>query len=93
LIGLKLGVGAIVSFSGLYLDDDPKISSRDTKILMVHGAEDTVSPISDMQHAKNLLKRSGADVQLVVRENMGHCIDDIALQESIDFIQEAFHHL
>jgi phospholipase/carboxylesterase len=90
-LGLKLGVGAIVSFSGGLIDQKLDIASKDTKILMTHGTIDNVMPISEMYTAERLLKSCGiTDVRTIVCNNVAHSIDERALCGAVDFINSVF---
>jgi phospholipase/carboxylesterase len=87
MLGLKLGVKAIVSFSGLYLDPKMSVNQRHTKILLAHGKMDSVIPISEMYSAEEILKFNKMDVQTIVSEKSAHCIDDQLLQGAISFLK------
>ncbi len=87
MLGLKLKVSAVISFSGLLIDSNIDINQNHTKILMTHGKLDTVVPIYAMHYAENYLKNHGLDIQTIVSEKTMHGIDDKMLKGAVNFLQ------
>jgi phospholipase/carboxylesterase len=86
-LGLKYGVQAVVAFSGLLLDQEFCVNARNTKVLLTHGAEDTVIPFSTMTLTEEALKNSGIDVKTAVSPNLSHGIDHYLLTKAVDFLK------
>jgi phospholipase/carboxylesterase len=84
-LGLSIGVGKIISFSGLLLDNEVSIADKNTKILMTHGLFDNVVPIQCMYNSEKILRQRGMDVKVVTSE-VEHYIDNNALTEAINFL-------
>lgn len=87
MLGLKLKVSAVISFSGLLIDSNIRIDQNHTKILMTHGKLDTVVPIYAMHYAENHLKNHGFDVQTIVNEETMHGIDNKMLKGAVKFLR------
>lgn len=87
MLGLKLNVSAIVSFSGFLMDRNINIESKDIKILMAHGELDYVVPFSAMCDTEKLLKARGLDVQTITSERTAHGIDNRMLTGAVEFIK------
>lgn len=85
-LGLSMKVGAIISFSGIFLEPDMEINNCDTKILMTHGDMDIVLPISAMYDAKKIFESKKIDVQTLVCPGIPHGIDGMALKAATDFL-------
>ena len=85
-VASRLPVGGICSISG-YLHYEPQpLESKIPPILIVHGTQDTVVPISEARNAKDKLTAIGANVQY--REfAMGHEITPPVLELLQEFIK------
>jgi phospholipase/carboxylesterase len=86
-LGLKHEVKAVVAFSGLLLNSGECVPGKNTKVLLTHGKEDTVIPISAMTLAEETLKKAGIDVKVAVSPNLSHGIDNYLLNQAIDFLK------
>ena len=86
-LGLQLGVKAVIAFSGLLLSPERCIRKKNTKVLLTHGIQDDVIPISAMHLTESALKNSGIEVRTAVSANLGHGIDDYILSRSVDFLK------
>jgi predicted esterase len=86
-LGLRHGAQAIVAFSGGLLDSNHAITSKYTKVLLTHGAQDAVLDISIMRATENTLKTANINVQTVVSANAGHGIDSYMLSRAVDFLK------
>ncbi|MCR5224646.1 MAG: dienelactone hydrolase family protein, partial [Alphaproteobacteria bacterium] len=70
-LGLRLGVKGVIAFSGLLLSPAISLSKKNTKVLLTHGIQDDVIPISAMHLTENALKNSGIEVRTAVSANLG----------------------
>ncbi len=86
-LGLRLGVKGVIAFSGLLLSPALSISKTNTKVLLAHGIQDDVIPISAMHLTENALKNSGIEVRTAVSANLAHGIDDYILSRAVDFLK------
>ncbi|MBQ7674789.1 MAG: dienelactone hydrolase family protein [Alphaproteobacteria bacterium] len=88
MLGLKLGVKAIVAFSGQLLDANINMQhNRIPKILLVHGKKDTIVPISEMYSAQNVLKKKNIKTEIFVSETAMHSIDIDMFKSGINFLK------
>jgi phospholipase/carboxylesterase len=94
-VGLSLPFAALVVLSGylhtplepLELDLEPFDAHQLPPILMVHGRQDPVVPLTAAQHARDRLQQLGASVQYFEQE-MGHEIQPVVLSHMQSFIEE-----
>jgi phospholipase/carboxylesterase len=88
-LGLKLGVGMIISFAGALLDGSyPASGSKNTKIIMLHGELDTVVPAELAENAANFLRQGGLDASFVLDNDVGHAISENMLKEARKFLEK-----
>lgn len=86
-IGLEIGVGGIISFSGMFIgESDAPIKNKRTKILMTHGDKDTVVLPEAMYNSKKILENRGLDIKTSISRGGQHGIDNTALEAVIRFI-------
>jgi phospholipase/carboxylesterase len=85
-LGLKCGVQAIISFSGVLFDLDRNLRSS-TKVLLSHGAQDNVIDVSATISAEQILKNAGIQVETIIENNCGHGIDNHMLSRAVDFLK------
>lgn len=86
-LGLRLDVQAVIAFSGLLLNPAKCVSKRNTKVLLTHGVQDDVIPISAMHLTESALKNAGIEVRTAVSANLAHGIDDYILARAVDFLK------
>jgi phospholipase/carboxylesterase len=86
-LGLQYEVKAAVAFSGLLLNPKAYVQKKSTKVLLTHGAEDTVIPLSAMTLTEEALSGAGIDVQTAVSPRLSHAIDDYLLGRAVDFLK------
>ena len=86
-LGLMLDVQAVIAFSGLMLNPAICARKKNTKVLLAHGVQDDVIPISAMHWTENALKNSGIEVRTAVSANLAHGIDDYILARAVDFLK------
>ncbi|GHU17632.1 phospholipase [Alphaproteobacteria bacterium] len=86
ILGLKLGVSHVVSFSGVLIDQNIKDFNLKTKLVMIHGESDAVVPFDMMIASVDVLRRRGLGVYLAVSETAKHFIDDYMMQAAVKFL-------
>ncbi|MDR1982334.1 MAG: dienelactone hydrolase family protein [Holosporaceae bacterium] len=86
-LGLKYEVEAVIAFSGLLLSPNECVHRKNTKILLTHGGEDTVIPISAMTLTQEALMGVGIDVKTAISPKLSHGIDNYLLGQAIDFLK------
>ncbi|MBR1735340.1 MAG: dienelactone hydrolase family protein [Alphaproteobacteria bacterium] len=89
MLGLRLGVKAIVSFSGQLLDPnvDISVNGEKTKILLIHGKKDTIIPVKYMYESQKILEDRGITVKTFVSDTARHSIDIDMLKTGINFLK------
>lgn len=86
-IGLKLGVSAVISFSGLLLDAKSCVGKVRTKVLLLHGAADDVIPVEAMKLTERVLMNAGVPVKSEISPTLKHEIDKKVLTRAMDFLK------
>ncbi|MDR2158281.1 MAG: dienelactone hydrolase family protein [Holosporaceae bacterium] len=86
-LGLQYEVKAIVAFSGLLLNPSVCALKKSAKVLLTHGAEDTVIPVSAMKLTEEALSKAGINVQTAISPNLSHGIDNYLLSRTVDFLK------
>lgn len=86
-LGLRLGVKAVVSFSGMLLDKPRRAANESMKTILIHGDLDDVIPLSNMNDASIALVKVLAFVRSAIIRGMGHCINESALERAVDFLK------
>lgn len=72
--------GAVVAYSGTFLDDPLDLKVAHPPILLIHGTEDDVLPASFSQEAEVRLKMLGVPVTLSLLPDLEHSIDERGLK-------------
>lgn len=88
MLGLKLHVGAIISFSGILLDVEVIVPPISTKILMIHGANDKIIPLSEMQLSAEALKNRKIDTDTFIDEDGEHGINISMIRSAVRFLKQ-----
>lgn len=86
-LGLRLGVKATVSFSGMLLGKPGGAANGRMKTVLIHGNLDDVIPFSNLGDASFALLEVLTFVQSVIVRGMGHCINETALERAVDFLK------
>ncbi|MGB8274016.1 MAG: prolyl oligopeptidase family serine peptidase [Alphaproteobacteria bacterium] len=93
-VGLRRGApcAAIVGFSGALLGASALLAEIRCRppVLLVHGDEDPVVPVTAMPHAVAALSAAGVEVESHVRPGLGHGIDPVGLRLGGEFLARAF---
>jgi phospholipase/carboxylesterase len=71
-------IAAILAFSGV-LAVPPPVRLAFPPVLLGHGTEDSLIPVSAMHHANEVLSAAGVDVEALLRPGLGHSIDEVEL--------------
>jgi phospholipase/carboxylesterase len=98
MMGLHVGlrraatVAAIVGYSGMLtgigtLQPD---QIRKPPVLLIHGTDDPVVPVSALHAAESELKRLGVAVSTHLSPGLGHSVDPVGLRLGHEFVAKAF---
>jgi phospholipase/carboxylesterase len=88
-VGLRRAdpLAAIVSFSGMLLEDDKAISQASKQsVFLAHGTMDDVVPFEALGLGEQALKKAGVDVTSHVEHGIGHGIDARAMMLAGEFL-------
>lgn len=80
-------VAAAVAFAGRLATEPPFEPARATKLLLLHGADDSVVPPVELQRASTALKRAGMTLEKRLIPNVGHTISPEASRLAETFIR------
>jgi phospholipase/carboxylesterase len=91
-VGLTRKPAAIVGFSGLLAGGETmtKLGTDAPPILLVHGDQDPMIPVSALFASATALGRAGACVQWHISSGIGHSIDQDGLALGGEFLTMAF---
>jgi phospholipase/carboxylesterase len=91
-VGLTRGSAAIVGYSGMLAGAErmEKLNSDAPPVLLVHGDQDPMIPVSALFASAAALGRAGACVQWHISPGIGHSIDQEGLVLGGDFLRLAF---
>ncbi|OYZ36128.1 MAG: hypothetical protein B7Y25_08300 [Alphaproteobacteria bacterium 16-39-46] len=92
-IALHIGLhrpmcAGIVAFSGSYLEDPETVPLTRTPILIIHGTEDKMAPVSLARESHKRLKALKMPVTLILLPGVAHDIDLSGLETAVAFLQE-----
>ncbi|MDB5430331.1 MAG: phospholipase [Caulobacter sp.] len=82
-------LAGIIGYSGMIADDtrlEAEIRSR-PPVLLVHGDEDPVLPVSHFHDAKATLERLAVPLTTHISPGLGHSIDPAGLALGVDFLK------
>ena len=88
-LGIYHNVKAVIAFSGLILAPDKFLKNAETKVLLAHGSNDSVIPVSAVDFTKSALEKFNIDTQIAIAQGLDHAIDRYLLDRAVDFL----HHL
>ena len=82
----------ILGYSGALVWGDDMIAANLHKmpIMLIHGDEDDVVPLSAYKQAKKTLEEGGYDVQGEVTEGLSHGIDESGIRDGAAFLSQIF---
>ena len=86
------GPRAILAYSGALIAPETLAAERANEgpVLIVHGEEDMVLPVTLSRQAEQLLRAETVDVESLYVPGLGHGIDDGGLSAGALFLQRAF---
>jgi phospholipase/carboxylesterase len=82
----------ILAYSGMLLGPD-KLAAEMTNqppVLLVHGEQDPVVPVSASRIGAEVLERLKVPTRLVIRPTLGHSIDPVGIAEGVSALNRAF---
>jgi phospholipase/carboxylesterase len=84
-------LACILGYSGLLADAEALASELRTRppVMLIHGAEDPMVPVSSMRSAESALATLGFEVSSHVSPGLGHSVDQLGLQLGADFVSRA----
>lgn len=83
-------VAGAVAFSGRLSSPEPLAPAPLTPVLIVHGEEDGVVPVTETFHAAAVLQGLGVALQTLVLPNIGHAIAPAAAALAGTFLERVF---
>jgi dipeptidyl aminopeptidase/acylaminoacyl peptidase len=89
-----MGAGSTFASNNLDAISPLALAARaDAPILLIHGKDDTVVPISQSESMERALKRAGKPVDFVVMENEDHWLSrgetrTEMLKSAVDFVEK-----
>lgn len=86
-LGLKLGIAGVIAFSGLLLDAKSCVGKTKTKVLLLHGAADSVIPVEAMKLTERVLINAGVPVKSEIHPTLKHEIDRKVIAKAMDFLK------
>jgi phospholipase/carboxylesterase len=79
--------GAVVLLSGRFVKPEPFTPTRQTPVLLVHGADDTAVPPDESENAERWLREAGVRVERHSLEGVGHEIGPRTARLTARFLQ------
>ncbi|MBO4405767.1 MAG: dienelactone hydrolase family protein [Alphaproteobacteria bacterium] len=86
-LGIYHNVKAVIAFSGLILAPDKFLKNSETKVLLAHGSNDSVIPVSAVDFTKSALEKFNIDVQVAIAPGLDHAINQYLLTRAVDFLR------
>ncbi|HEX8444782.1 MAG TPA: prolyl oligopeptidase family serine peptidase [Allosphingosinicella sp.] len=83
----RLPVAVGVAFAGRLGTPPPHDPARGTRLLLLHGAADTVVPVEELEQARTVLEASGVAVESRVFPDVGHTIIPEAAMLAGEFLR------
>lgn len=87
-LGIHNNVKAVVAFSGLILSPDKFLKNADTKVLLAHGSNDPVIPVSAVDFTKSALEKFNIDTKVAIAPGLDHAINGYLLDQAVDFLRD-----
>ncbi len=87
-LGIHNNVKAVVAFSGLILSPDKFLKNADTKVLLAHGSNDSVIPVSAVDFTKSALEKFNIDTKVAIAPGLDHAINGYLLDQAVDFLRD-----
>ena len=86
-LGIRNNVKAVVAFSGLLLSPEISLRKANTKVLLAHGTNDSVIPISAVDLTKRVLEKFNIDTKTAIAPELDHAINEYLLYQAVDFLR------
>lgn len=86
----RLGVGAVVGFSGRLASPEPLAPAAKMPVLLVHGTADPVIPVSDTEDAAGKLTGLGFKVETLIEPGLPHTISAAGAAKAAEFLAGIF---
>ncbi|WP_111891424.1 alpha/beta hydrolase [Acinetobacter sp. MB5] len=83
----RWNVAGVIGFSGRLATPIQSDLAHKPKILLLHGQDDSVIPVTESIHAEQQLRQAGFNIALQTFENLGHSINQTELQQSLSYIR------
>lgn len=81
-------VAGIVAFSGRLASPPPLAPNPQTRLLLIHGAADTMIPAGQSEEAARVLAMAGADVSTLILPGLGHAISGEGVAAAQQFLAD-----
>jgi len=85
-LGIYYDVKAVIAFSGLILSPDKFLKNASTKVLLAHGSNDSVVPVSAVDFTKSALEKFNIDTKVAIAPGLDHAINGYLLDQAVDFL-------
>lgn len=86
----NLTLGGVVGFSGrLILQDNMQVHHR-PPLMVIHGGEDNVVPVSAYNHTLELLNTRKIGYEALFRPHLAHSIDETGVVRACSFLKRAW---
>lgn len=86
-LGIYHNVKAVIAFSGMILSPDKFLKNADTKVLLAHGSNDSVIPVSAVDFTKSALEKFDIDTKVAIAPGLDHAINGYLLDQAVDFLR------
>jgi len=86
-LGIRNNVKAVIAFSGLLLSPKTILKNADTKVLLAHGTNDSVIPVSSVDLTKEALDKFNIDTKIAIAPGLDHAINEYLLYQAVDFLR------
>ncbi len=85
-LGIQNNVKAVIAFSGLLLSPKTTLKKANTKVLLAHGMNDSVIPVSSVDLTKEALEKFNIDTKTAIAPGLDHSINEYLLYQAVDFL-------
>ncbi len=85
-LGIYLNIKAVIAFSGLILSPHKFLKTTKTKVLLAHGLNDSVIPVSSVNFTKSALEKFGIETKIAIAPGLDHAINGYLLEQAVDFL-------
>lgn len=82
--------GGIISYSGSYVPQDEPLKSK-PEVLLLHGAQDPILPLSYYASSKEHLEKLGVRVTGYIKDDLAHGIDEWGISLGSQFLKKKLY--